>query len=571
MSGQVSSVFNFRVARTAIVSGILVLSNSLPVLNAFAGKANASEVPEGKFKHVLLLSIDGLREADLADPKLQAAFPNLKRLERLGVTYKNAFTSRPSDSFPGTLSYVTGASPKTTGVYYDNEYNRVLVAPGGNAASPKGTEVQYAENLDKDSTLLSGGGNAGVDSIDPKQLPLFCKNQQCRPIYPHSYLKVNTIFEVAKQAGLYTAYSDKHPAYDLVNGPSGKGVDDFYAPEIDASVAIENGKLVDASTAHNPGSLTFASATSSVPLTEAYDDLKVKAILNEIQGKNSRGTASAPVPAIFGMNFQAVSVGEKLPMGGIAPDGTPSAALLDALHHTDASVGKMLDALEDRNLLRSTLVVVMAKHGQAPRIGPGVLVKDDTFTNVLNNAGITVAQATQDDVALIWLNDQSKTAVAKQALLNFVANKATVVSGSSVAGQINTPVTADQVVQQIFAGTQELAEAGFGNPLQDHRTPDIIIRLHPGYVLVGNPAKQTKQAEHGGLSEDDNHVALIVGSKGLSDDVKGSIKTVRVSTKQVAVTTLKALGLNPEDLKGAKAEGTRVLPGLKIHRGDRDD
>jgi len=38
-------------------------------------------------------------------------------------------------------------------------------------------------------------------------------------------MKSNTIFEVAKANGGHTAWADKHPAYDLVNGPSGKGVD----------------------------------------------------------------------------------------------------------------------------------------------------------------------------------------------------------------------------------------------------------------------------------------------------------------------------------------------------------
>jgi len=40
--------------------------------------------------------------------------------------------------------------------------------------------------------------------------------------------------------------------------------------------------------------------------------LKVDAILNEIDGKNHLGTKQTEVPTIFGMNFQAVSVGQKL-------------------------------------------------------------------------------------------------------------------------------------------------------------------------------------------------------------------------------------------------------------------
>jgi len=42
------------------------------------------------------------------------------------------------------------------------------------------------------------------------------------------------------------------------------------------------------------------------------DQKKVQAILNEIRGLNHDGTSSPGVPAVFGMNFQAVSVGQKL-------------------------------------------------------------------------------------------------------------------------------------------------------------------------------------------------------------------------------------------------------------------
>ena len=45
-------------------------------------------------------------------------------------------------------------------------------------------------------------------------------------------IRVNTVFEVVKAAHLPTAYSEKRPAYDFLNGPSGKGVDDLYTPEI---------------------------------------------------------------------------------------------------------------------------------------------------------------------------------------------------------------------------------------------------------------------------------------------------------------------------------------------------
>ncbi len=42
------------------------------------------------------------------------------------------------------------------------------------------------------------------------------------------------MFEVARQAGLRTAWSDKHPAYEILNGPSGTGIEDLFTPEINS-------------------------------------------------------------------------------------------------------------------------------------------------------------------------------------------------------------------------------------------------------------------------------------------------------------------------------------------------
>ena len=44
--------------------------------------------------------------------------------------------------------------------------------------------------------------------------------------------------------------------------------------------------------------------------------MKVQAILDEINGLDSTGQHFARVPAVFGMNFQSVSVGQKLAKSG---------------------------------------------------------------------------------------------------------------------------------------------------------------------------------------------------------------------------------------------------------------
>jgi hypothetical protein len=155
--------------------------------------------------------------------------------------------------------------------------------------------------------------------VSIRRLPQNCKSGSCQPVYPWQYLKsgINTIFNVAHNAGLYTAFSDKHAgAYNIVQGRGGNSINDYYSPEINASVIFDsNGNLVDAVSFDTNGKPVIDPnahvVTDNTTFTKAYDDLKVNAILNEINGRNSLGTKYAPVPNIFEMNFQAVSVGQK--------------------------------------------------------------------------------------------------------------------------------------------------------------------------------------------------------------------------------------------------------------------
>src|SRR5579885_3414957 len=176
--------------RATMLLGVVVwlfsLSNVSSTAQAQDFKHNHSAI-----QHVLLISIDGMHERDLARYIQLHAHSTLAQLSNIGVTYTDASTSKPSDSFPGLLSMVTGGSPRSTGVYYDNSYDRRLSPPGSKCASV-GTEVVYDESIDKNPDALDAGGG-----IDPAQLPLD-PTKGCTPVFPHSYLRVNTIFEVIR-------------------------------------------------------------------------------------------------------------------------------------------------------------------------------------------------------------------------------------------------------------------------------------------------------------------------------------------------------------------------------------
>ena len=180
--------------------------------------------------HVLLISVDGLHGVDAA--RWTAANPGstLAKLARSGVEYTDAHTTTPSDSFPGMVALVTGGTPKTTGVYYDDSYDRTMFPPGSNCQGNPGTECTYFEILAQDFTQL-------FSPLNPAKLPMHkTANGTCKPVFPHEFVKVNTLFEVIHEAGGYTAWSDKHQAYDVLNGPSGKGIDDLYSPEVNSLI-----------------------------------------------------------------------------------------------------------------------------------------------------------------------------------------------------------------------------------------------------------------------------------------------------------------------------------------------
>jgi len=119
-----------------------------------------------------------------------------------------------------------------------------------------------------------------------------------------------------KNHGGHTAWTDKHPSYEWTNGPSGHGVDDFYGPEINSDpVALpqfpgcDPVPLVD-NTVDDGWTTDFRNI-------QCYDLLHVRAVLNQIDGFDHTGKVHVGVPTLFGFNYQAVSVGQKLKHGPI--------------------------------------------------------------------------------------------------------------------------------------------------------------------------------------------------------------------------------------------------------------
>ncbi len=333
-----------------------------------------------------------------------------------------------ADGAPGELAFATGGSPNATGVLYSDGWDRDLSPPKSDCKT-KGTALYLDEKANFDADTEDAGGG-----IDPSKLPLDSK-RGCVPVYPHNLSRVNNMFELVHASGGHTAWIDQHPAYaDLLNGPSGSGVDDLYSPE-----------------AHVPG------LKQNLDRSTGHDDLKVNALLKQITAHDHTGKHETPVPELFGVTLICVSVAQKLKDGGyIDGQGSPTPVLEKAMVYLDNSLTRIVDALKKQGLYEATTIIITAKHGQSPiekRLRR--IVDADGVEAVVNTVQKDLAaHVTTDTVGLIWLKDPSKT----QAVVSAYRSRLTELG-----------------IKEIYAG--ESLKLCFNDPKLDPRMPDIMLQV----------------------------------------------------------------------------------------------
>ena len=487
----------------------------LAIAATFAAFGSTPAHADPRVDHVLLLSLDGFHDFDLTNYVAAHPASALAQLVSAGRRYSNASAQTPSDSFPGTLAMATGGSPASTGVYYDVSWDNTL-SPAGSDCSTRGALVPYNQTIN-----VNANAGDSVADINPAKLPRD-PDRACSVVYPHQFLKVNTIYEVAHAAGLRTAVADKHPSYEILSGPSGTGLDDFYGPE-------------------------FNAAKADITKIMANDELKVAAVLNQMDGLNHQGTATVGVPAIFGMNFQAPNIGQKFSgyvdgagrtpqtITTLGPLNWTPPGLAQAFDYVDGAIARMLSHLDANRLTDDTMVILTAKHANSP-VNRATLrwVDPAQFTSFIDSVqpGLT-AQVTADTMALVWLKDRSRAADAAAVLQS---NASAIGAGT---------ITGGAAVATLFGG--QLA----GNP---SRIPDIVVQPTSGIVYA---APNAKFVDHGSGSAEDTHVPLVVVDPRRQG---GETLGCSVSLRQVAPTILQALGLKPRSLDAVRLEGTKRLP-----------
>ncbi|DBA95276.1 TPA: hypothetical protein ACH3X3_013170 [Trebouxia sp. C0006] len=477
-----------------------------PTISMAASSASAVGIPSAtpKLNNTILISVDGLHSSDLTAYIALAPNSTMATLAKQGVLYPNAYLPGPSDSFPGILALTTGNNVSVTGVYYDDSYDRNLYPAGACAVigaakptGPNGTECLFSELQDYETFSIGGAPGVGAfnglatnvttlqtdfptiglngTAVNESTLPL---DAACDPVHAWRFNQANTIFQVALAAGKRTAWIDKGPYYEVVQGQTGNGVMDLYTPEISCqcgdnqtgipSTAITNGLGVD--------------LAKNITAARAYDELHVQAVINQINGKHSSGNYAMQMPNLFGLNFQAVSVGQKY--AGYQNNGTAFSPGLKAnLDYVDQSFARILAALTSSGNAATTGLVITAKHGQQPVTTNATLISPTPIATALKNQNISVAQFTTDDIGLIWLTSSNQTTAALTYLRTLASNT------SYGILDVNQPAYYGLVSNVVG------------------RTPDLVIVPLAG-VVFASPGK--KLSEHGGLMQSDLNVALMV-------------------------------------------------------------
>ena len=216
----------------AVVAGLAAALGGAAVASAATTQPSASGNGHDQgIQHVLLISVDGMHQSDL--DWYVANHPNseLARLATGGAEYTDAKTADPSDSDPGGTALMTGADPKLTGIYYDDEYSHGVFpagttncsgpVPGGNVIydSPDDKLPAVADLLnngsgntfpsfDEGGSIYTGGKDTNPalimnlsdhpqSGLNPATYPVDPKT--CQPIQPWDYLGVNTIFQRSEE------------------------------------------------------------------------------------------------------------------------------------------------------------------------------------------------------------------------------------------------------------------------------------------------------------------------------------------------------------------------------------
>lgn len=432
---------------------------------------------------------------------------NIVVFVKSGVMYVNVYMLGLLDLFLGFVVLVMGGLLKMVGLFYDVLYDcNLYVLSDIMCLGKQGWNVVFDEMIGID--VQNGGvfvyfDGGGVFNL---QVILYVKvNGQCVLVYLYNYVKINMVFEVVKVGVLNVCivWVDKYVwGYDWLNGWLGIGVDDLMCIEINLIDLVINIVYIDV-----------------YLYIVCFDNLYVQVLINQIGGCDLIGMKIVLVLMLFGMNFQMLSVVQKVLVvkggGYFDVDFMLNGQVVNVIMYVDDVIGYVVVVLKQVNLYLLMVVIVMLKYGQLlsdymkfVKNGDMLmkLFEVNNFFDLNGNFGqnnmmmgnlndglglVGMGFVQIDDVGLIWFCDCSQCMVVVQMLkVNFGCN----VLGICVDGL------------QVYVLYGVVFVECFGD-LVNGCMLDIVVQLNLGVIYM---LSMKKDEEYGGNVLDDSYFGLFV-------------------------------------------------------------
>ncbi len=422
--------------------------------------------------HVLvLISVDGLAHYYLDDPK--AEMPTIRQLAAEGTRAEKMKCSMPTVTWPNHTTLVTGVPAGRHGVIANSYLERQT---------------------------------GKVISLIPD--PVFNKDE---------IVKVPTVYDVAKEAGLKTA---------AIIWPASRGAKtlDWTVPDVFTDALFQG---------YGTPSLLKEFKEAGIPYEkqelwcktgkgEDRDRMYVR-MLNHVLHTHRPQLALLHLVEVDHVEHQK---------------GPQSPEAYGAVKFADDRVREVWEALKQDFPGKATLIVT-ADHGFFPfqqQIQPNVLLRKENLLEVkgTNITGGKVRALSQGGASFLYVLDKTD----RDALIERVAGLFKGVEGIDV---VITP--------------KEFKQYGMADPQQDPRMADIVLSARSGYSfgdtstgeIVVTPKSSSVKGAHGyDPNQPGMHATFVAWGAG----IKPGAKLGTISNTDVAPTTAALLGLSMKDVEG---------------------
>ena len=454
-----------------LVLGLILAFSRLTVSSAYAEAAKAD--PD---RIVVLMSVDGLANFYMDDPA--ADMPTIRKLAAEGAKAASMRASDPTVTWPNHTTLVTGVPPAKHGVLGNNFFDRV---------KNEKVALIWDPVLNKDEIV-----------------------------------KVPTIYDVAKSAGLKTA---------AIRWPATRGAKsiDWNSPDLGEDALILKyttpeliGECKAAGfkiTQKEDGTGKIGSQT----LKEGIEaDTMWTKILNNVLHKHRPNLALHHVVVVDHTEHA---------------DGPRSPEAYQAIKAADENVRLVWEQLQKDFPGKATLIVT-SDHGFSENkisVLPNVVLKEKGLVEVDGKevTGGVVRVVPQGGSALIYiLDDANRDKITKQVKDAF----------ANVEG-VSSLIAAD-----------EFPAYGIANPRRDPHAPDMVLFAKMNYFFgdtgAGSIPTETKSERRGSHGHDSNfpdlHAMFVVSGAG----IKPGTNLGDIDNKQVAPTIAKLLGIEMPGVEG---------------------